>query len=71
MVRVLWRDAHFDYEEADPHPDYLVVTLGFVVSSGPAFLSIAAERLPDGGHRAVTHIPLESVVEGPTELTEA
>ena len=39
------------------------------VGSGPRFLSIAQEVLPDGdGFRAVTHIP-RSIIEEVTTLT--
>lgn len=66
LVLVTWRDAWFDFEEPDPEdarPDYLVNTVGFLVRSGPRFVSVAQEVLPDGdGFRAVTHIPV-AVVE--------
>ena len=46
------------------------MTVGFLVREGPRFLTLAQEVLPDGdGFRAVTHIPLESVVDR-AELTE-
>jgi hypothetical protein len=67
LVLVTWRDAWFDFDQADDEderPDYLVRTVGFVVRQGPRFVSIAQELLPDGdGFRAVTHIPW-SVIEG-------
>jgi hypothetical protein len=67
LVLVTWRDAWFDFDQADDEderPDYLVRTVGFVVREGPRFVSIAQELLPDGdGFRAVTHIPW-SVIEG-------
>jgi hypothetical protein len=66
MVLVIWRDAFFDFDQADPEdvrPDYLVHTVGFLLTEGPKFVSLAQEVLPDGdGFRAVTHIPL-SIVE--------
>jgi len=66
MVLVIWRDAFFDFDQADPddiRPDYLVHTVGFLLAQGPKFVSLAQEVLPDGdGFRAVTHIPL-SIVE--------
>ena len=72
LVLVTWQDAWFDFEESDPQdcrPDYLVRTVGFLVNSGPRFLSIAQEVLPDGdGFRAVTHIP-RSIIEEVTTLT--
>jgi hypothetical protein len=66
LALVIWRDAFFDFDQADPEdvrPDYLVHTVGFVLAQGPKFISLAQEILPDGdGFRAVTHIPL-SIVE--------
>lgn len=66
LVLVTWRDAWFDFDEPDPEDaraDYLVETVGFLVRSGPRFVSVAQEILPDGdGFRAVTHIPT-AVVE--------
>jgi hypothetical protein len=66
LVLVIWRDAYFDFDQRDaedPRPDYLVHTVGFLLSEGPKFVSLAQEVLPDGdGYRAVTHIPL-SIVE--------
>jgi hypothetical protein len=66
LVLVTWRDAWFDFDEPDPEDvraDYLVDTVGFLVRSGPRFVSVAQEILPDGdGFRAVTHIPV-AVVE--------
>jgi hypothetical protein len=66
LVLVTWRDAWFDFDQPgveDGRDDYLVHTVGFLVSDGPRFLSIAQEILPDGdGFRAVTHIPL-SIIE--------
>jgi len=65
-VLVIWRDAFFDFDQADAEdirPDYLVHTVGFLVAEGPRFVSLAQEILPDGdGFRAVTHIPT-SIVE--------
>jgi hypothetical protein len=65
-VLVIWRDAFFDFDQSDAEdtrPDYLVHTVGFLVSEGPRFVSLAQEILPDGdGFRAVTHIPM-SIVE--------
>jgi hypothetical protein len=66
LVLVIWRDAFFDFDQSDPddvRPDYLVHTVGFLLTQGPKFISLAQEVLPDGdGYRAVTHIPL-SIVE--------
>ena len=66
LVLVTWRDAFFDFDQKDPEDyraDYLVHTVGFLLSDGPKFVSLAQEVLPDGdGFRAVTHIPL-SIVE--------
>ncbi|MGH7541667.1 MAG: hypothetical protein ACRELC_11770 [Gemmatimonadota bacterium] len=65
LVMVTWRDAWFEFEEADPddaRSDYLVTTVGFLVRQGSRFVSVAQEILPDGdGFRAVTHIPLPVV----------
>lgn len=66
LVLVIWRDAFFDFDQRDredTRPDYLVHTVGFLLSDGPRFVSLAQEVLPDGdGYRAVTHIP-RSIVE--------
>jgi hypothetical protein len=62
LVVAEWHDAWFDFEQTAPDDlrlDYLVRTVGFLVSEGPRFVSLAQEILPDGeGFRAVTHIPL-------------
>lgn len=63
LVRCHWRDAHFDFDDAGPPIDYIVETVGFLLADGPVFISIAAERLPDGSHRAVTHIPKECCID--------
>ena len=66
LVLVTWRDAFFDFDqrsEDDCRPDYLVHTVGFLISEGPRFVSVAQEVLPDDeGYRAVTHIP-SSIIE--------
>ena len=69
LAMVEWHDAWFDLDLETPdgcRQDYLVRTVGFLVSEGPRFVSLAQEILPDGeGLRAVTHIPLpivESVI---------
>ena len=65
LVVAEWHDAWFDLEQTsldDLRLDYLVRTVGFLVSEGPRFVSLAQEILPDGeGFRAVTHIPLPVV----------
>jgi hypothetical protein len=65
LAMVEWHDAWFDLdlESLDCcRQDYLVHTVGFLVSEGPRFVSLAQEILPDGeGLRAVTHIPLAIV----------
>lgn len=62
-IRVLWRDAWFDFEETEERTDYLVETVGWIVGDSPKFLSIAQERLPNGdGFRAITHIPVSCIV---------
>ena len=75
LAMVEWHDAWFD--QADPtdcRSDYLVRTVGFLVSEGPRLVSLAQELLPDGeGLRAVTHIPLpiveRIVLLGPSSTT--
>jgi hypothetical protein len=65
VVIVTWRDAYFDFDrsgEIEIREDYLVRTVGYVISEGPRFISLAQELLPDGDCRAVTNIPVESVV---------
>ena len=65
LAIVEWHDAWFDLDLESPdgcRQDYLVHTVGFLVSEGPRFVSLAQEILPDGeGLRAVTHIPLPIV----------
>jgi hypothetical protein len=65
LAMVEWHDAWFDLDLESPdgcRQDYLVRTVGFLVSEGPRFVSLAQEILPDGeGLRAVTHIPLPIV----------
>jgi hypothetical protein len=65
LAMVEWHDAWFDLDLESPdgcRQDYLVHTVGFLVSEGPRFVSLAQEILPDGeGLRAVTHIPLAIV----------
>ena len=71
LALVVWRDAWFDLDLASPQdarPDYLVRTVGFLLSRGPSVVSLAQELLPDGeGFRAVTHIPV-AMVEQVTSL---
>jgi hypothetical protein len=64
LVQVVWQDAWFDFDEPDEARDqYLVHTVGFLIRSGPRFISVAQEILPHGdGYRAITHIPI-AVVE--------
>ncbi|HJU57685.1 MAG TPA: hypothetical protein VJ774_02995 [Actinomycetota bacterium] len=50
LVVAEWHDAWFDFEETtldDLRLDYLVQTVGFLVSAGPRFVSLAQEILPD------------------------
>lgn len=65
LAMVEWHDAWFDVDLEGPdgcRQDYLVHTVGFLISEGPRFVSLAQEVLPDGeGLRAVTHIPLPIV----------
>ena len=73
LVMVIWHDAWFDFDQTDPEDcrtDYLVRTVGFLLSDGPRFVSIAQEMLPDGdGFRAVTHIPVP-IIESVTPLED-
>ena len=73
LVLVNWHDAWFDFDQEGPEdsrPDYLVRTVGFLVSDGPRFVSVAQEILPDGdGFRAVTHIP-RSIIESISRLED-
>lgn len=73
LVLVTWHDAWFDFDQTSPddcRPDYLVRTVGFLVSERPRVVSIAQELLPDGdGFRAVTHIPT-SVIDSVTPLEQ-
>jgi hypothetical protein len=73
LVMVTWHDAWFDFDQSDPddcRPDYLVRTVGFLLSDGPRFVSVAQEMLPDGdGFRAVTHIPVP-IIESVTLLSD-
>jgi hypothetical protein len=67
-VRVTWRDAHSDErireDLADVNEDYLVVTVGIVISAGPKFLRIADEHLPnEDGWRGVSSIPVENLTK--------
>ena len=74
LVLVTWHDAWFDFDQTDPddcRADYLVRTVGFLLSEGPRFVSVAQEMLPDAdGFRAVTHIPVP-IIESVTVLADA
>lgn len=60
---VTWRDAYFDLEEpGSPRKDYLVKTVGWTKKKG-RWLVVHSEKLPDGGWRAISRVPLENVVE--------
>ena len=73
LVMVTWHDAWFDFDQTTPEDcrtDYLVRTVGFLLSDGPRFVSVAQEMLPDGdGFRAVTHIPVP-IIESVTVLDD-
>lgn len=58
-VRVSWSDASCDHGETDgtPPDGYGVDTFGMIVSETAMFTSVAAEVLPNGLYRCVTHIP--------------
>jgi hypothetical protein len=61
-VRVDWRDASFELEgSSTPPEEYLVETFGWIVAENTRFLTVASERLPDDGIRAVTYIPKVNV----------
>lgn len=63
VVLITWRDAHFDWEwDGSVRDDYLVRTYGELVNTdSDRFVTLAGERTPEG-HRAVTHIPVENIV---------
>ena len=64
LVRVEWQDAWVDHDESEVRDwkDAMPVsTLGYLLRDRPV-VSVAAERLPDGKYRCVTHIP-RSIVE--------
>ena len=60
LIVITWTDAHFELDEGEPREDFLVSTVGWVLSRGPRFVRIASERIPDGW-RAITSIPVEVV----------
>jgi hypothetical protein len=70
LVIVEWHDAWFDIDLdgiEQRRPNYLVRTIGFLLSDGPV-VSVAQEVLPEGeGFRAVTHVPA-SLVQRIVEL---
>jgi hypothetical protein len=59
LTSVVWYDAWFDFDPpGDGYKDeFVVTTIGFLVRETDEVLSLAAERLPDEGFRAITHIP--------------
>jgi hypothetical protein len=63
LLEVTWHDTYFDFDQPhEPRFDYLVRTVGYVVSETPTYLSVAAELLPDGdGFRAITHVHRASI----------
>jgi hypothetical protein len=68
LLQIAWRDAHHEFSqdgEDRPRADYIVQTVGWLISRDELFISLAAERLPeDDGWRAVTHIPISCIVTG-------
>lgn len=65
LVVVKWCDAWFDADESSPadwKDEYIVVTVGFCVRDDN-ILSVAHEKHPDGGFKAVSHIPRVIVKE--------
>jgi len=72
IVLVRWCDAWFDTDLTNlshRRDDYIVSTVGFLLSRGDV-VSVSSEVLPDDeGFRAVTHIPSQ-LIESITELQE-
>ena len=62
LVVILWRDASFHHDDTELPTEYLCQTAGWIIAEDATFITIAAERLPDG-HRAVTMIPAATVLE--------
>lgn len=56
IVAVVWRDAHFNYDDNDRPEDYLVTTVGIQLDDEGPFVVLAMERTPDET-RAITRIP--------------
>ena len=66
LVLARWHDAWFDADVPGDgyRSDYLVQTVGWLVSQDETRTSIAAELLPDDeGVRAISHIPESSIVD--------
>lgn len=66
-VIVRWGDSWADHSETSPSDwtitEYMTLSVGWIVRDLPTVISLAAERLPDGQFRCVTHIPREMVRE--------
>ena len=63
VVIVTWRDAFFELDEGPPRADYHVRTIGWVLQTDETWITLACEELPDDdGFRAVTHIPVSTVI---------
>lgn len=58
LVTVHWHDAWMDDSILDLDKNsYLVKTVGWLLRDDDIMVVVAAEKQPDGGYRAVTHIP--------------
>ena len=59
IVEVIWADAWFEVDGSDPpwREEFLVRTYGILLRRGAKVLTVASESLPDGQHRAISHIP--------------
>lgn len=67
IVAITWTDAVFSLEEPDTREEYLVTTVGYLLSGGARFVRVAGESTPDG-YRAITDIPNEVIRDTRTLL---
>lgn len=63
LAVIHWRDAHFAFDDPTVPDEFLVRTVGWILGESEHFLTVASEEVPDGGHRAISHIPLESILD--------
>jgi hypothetical protein len=64
---IAWSDAYFDFEAPDIQRDsYIVFTVGWVTEISGGYIHIAGEKLPDGGYRSMTHVPVSTIVSRTT-----